>query len=230
MLERRHADTYLELVESLAPDILGKRAAEVTQRLDTDHDNIRAAIDWAVEEGEVEIALRFLVVDWRFWQTRGHLTEARLRADAILAMDGLDSQPPELLSRAFGAAGGITYWQGDIRSTHSFYKRALEEARNAADPLLIAQSLYNFSFAPLDEDKQITRVVHSRRHRVHETRPSSCSSSSATSRASPTCIGRWRWGQSPRTRTSNEASPMLAKRGRSTARSATILGLAGRRT
>ena len=154
VLERRHADTYLELVESLAPDILGKRAAQVTQRLDTDHDNIRAAIDWAVANGEAEIALRFLASTWRFWQTRGHLAEARLRAEAILAMDGLDAQPAELLSRAFGAAGGICYWQGEILSTHGFYERALAEARNAGDPLLIAQSLYNFSFAPLDQDKQ----------------------------------------------------------------------------
>ena len=145
VLERRHADTYLELVESLAPDILGKRAAEVTKRLDTDHDNIRAAIDWAVAQGEVEIALRFLASTWRFWQTRGHLAEARLRADAILAMDALDSQAPELLSRAFAAAGGIAYWQSDIRSTHRFYKRALEAARSTGDTLLIAQSLYNFS-------------------------------------------------------------------------------------
>ncbi len=154
VLERRHADTYLELVESLAPDILGSRAAEITQRLDTDHDNIRAALDWAVAQGEVEIALRFLASTWRFWQTRGHLAEARLRANTILAMDGLNSQPPALLSRAFAAAGGITYWQSDIRPTHRFYERALEAARRSGDALLIAQSLYNFSFAPLDQDEQ----------------------------------------------------------------------------
>ena len=63
VLERRHADTYLELVESLAPEILGKRAAEVTQRLDTDHDNIRAAIDWAVAGGRGRDRASFPRVD-----------------------------------------------------------------------------------------------------------------------------------------------------------------------
>ena len=138
----------------LAPDILGVHAADVTQRLEADHDNIRAAIDWAVKGGETEIFLRFLVAIWRFWQTRGHLTEARLRADAILAMDDVDSQAPSLVSRAFGAAGGIAYWQGDIPSTHRFYRRALEAARMTDDQLLIAQSLYNYSFAPIDQVEQ----------------------------------------------------------------------------
>jgi len=107
-----------------------------------------------VAAGEAQISLRFLVAVWRFWQTRGHLTEARLRADAILALDGLDSQPPDLLSRAFAAAGGISYWQGESSATHLFYKRALEEARRAGDRLLIAQSLYNFGFAPIDAPNQ----------------------------------------------------------------------------
>ncbi len=152
-LERRHAQTYLDLVESLAPDVLSDRAAEVTDRLETDHDNIRAAIDWAVENGEAGIALRFLVAAWRFWQTRGHLTEARLRSDAILAMPEVESQPPELAAQAFGAAGGITYWQGDTSATHHRYKRALELAKQTDDKLLIARSTYNFSFAAIDEPK-----------------------------------------------------------------------------
>ncbi len=157
-LERRHALTYLELVESLSPEIVGMRAAEVTDRLETDHDNIRAAIDWAVENGEAEIALRFLAAIWRFWQVRGHLTEARLRADTIVAMDGIDDQPPDLVSRGFAGAGGVTYWQGDTRATFRYYGRALEAARKTDDKLLIARSTYNFSFAPIDVDRPSREV------------------------------------------------------------------------
>ena len=149
-LERRHAEAYLALVEGAASEITGQNAAQLADRLEIDHDNLRAALDWAVEHGDAEYGLRFLTAIWRFWQTRGHLVEGRRRADSILALDGVADQPPDLVSRAYEAAGGIAYWQGDTSATHSFYGRALEAARRADSKLLIARSLYNSGFAPLD--------------------------------------------------------------------------------
>ncbi len=151
-LARRHAYAYLSLVESLAPELLGRNAREVADRLETDHDNLRTALGWAVERGEVEFALRFAIAAWRFWQTRGHLVEARERVDRILALPGVADQPLELVSRALAAAGGITYWQGDTSATHDYYVRALEAARKTTDRRLIAESLYNLAFAPLDKE------------------------------------------------------------------------------
>ena len=151
-LARRHAHAYLALVESLSSELIGRQAREIADRLETDHDNLRAALDWAVELGEVEFALRFVIAVWRFWQTRGHLVEARQRVDTILALPGVAEQPAELLSRALGAAGGITYWQGDTSATHGYYVRALDAARKTTDKRLIAESLYNLGFAPLDQE------------------------------------------------------------------------------
>lgn len=151
-LERRHAAAYLALIESLEPEITGRKAREVADRLETDHDNLRAAFDWAVAHGEAGYALRFVIAIWRFWQTRGHLDEARRRIDVILEMPGVADQEPDLLSRAYAAAGGITYWQGDTSATHSHYTRALASARETGSQLLIAQSLYNLGFAPIDDE------------------------------------------------------------------------------
>jgi predicted ATPase/class 3 adenylate cyclase len=154
-LARRHAHTYLALVESVASELTGRRARELTDRLETDHDNLRVALDWAVQRGEVDFALRFVIAVWRFWQTRGHLNEARQRVDAILSMPGVDEQPADLLSRALAAAGGITYWQGDTHATHIHYTRALEVARTTGDKRLVAESLYNLGFAPIDSEHPI---------------------------------------------------------------------------
>lgn len=157
-LAQRHARAYLALVESVAGELLGPDGGRHSDRLEIDHDNLRSAIDWAVAHGEANYALRFLVAMWRFWQTRGHLTEARRRAETILAMPAVAEQPAERLFEAYTAAGGITYWEGDARATHAYYARALELARSTSDRRLIAQALYNFGFAPLDQEKPDDRM------------------------------------------------------------------------
>jgi tetratricopeptide (TPR) repeat protein len=117
-------------------------------RLQADADNLRAALDWALELGEVEFAMRFLVAIWRFWQIRGHLHEAAECVARVMEMPGLASQPPELLARAYGAAGGVHYWRAEFDATHRYYKAALEQARLSGDQAILAEALYNFGFAP----------------------------------------------------------------------------------
>jgi len=150
-LARRHAWAYLELAESIAGGLIGSDGRRRADRLERDHDNLRAALDWAVARGEVAYALRFIVAVWRFWQIRGHLDEARRRADEVIAMPGVTDQPDELLSRAYAAAGGITYWQADVPATHRYYGLGLAAARRSADERLAAEALYNFGFAATDE-------------------------------------------------------------------------------
>ena len=152
-LARRHALVYLEFAEREGPGLTGPKSREVTGRFELDHDNIRAALDWAVAHNESEIALRLIVATWRFWQRGGHLIEARRRIDAVMALPGVADQSDELQARAFGAAGGITYWQADPHATFGYYSRALAAAERAGDKKLIAEALYNHGFAPADADK-----------------------------------------------------------------------------
>ncbi|CAN5703874.1 hypothetical protein BH24CHL5_BH24CHL5_05300 [soil metagenome] len=157
-LARRHARAYLGLAEQHSGDLIGRGSREAADRLARDHDNLRAALDWAVREGEVEVALRFIIALWRFWQTRGDLDEARRRIDAVLALPGVADQPDEMLARAYGAAGGVTYWQGDVRATHGHYGRALEAARRTGDKRRIAVALYDYGFAAVDQDRPSNEV------------------------------------------------------------------------
>jgi predicted ATPase/class 3 adenylate cyclase len=82
-LRRRHAVAYLALVEDAAPHLVGPRQRRLLDRLEQDHDNLRVALDWAVERGEAGVALRLLVGIWRFCQIRGYLTEGWERARRI---------------------------------------------------------------------------------------------------------------------------------------------------
>lgn len=152
-LSRRHALVYLELTETLAAEVMGADTRAVTDRLEVDHDNIRVALDWAVANGETQVALRFIVAAWRFWQRRGHLVEARRRIESVMAMPGLEAQADELRADAFGAAGGITYWQADAHATYRYYSQALEAAERSGDKQRIARALYDHGFAAIDADR-----------------------------------------------------------------------------
>ncbi|HUR16373.1 MAG TPA: hypothetical protein VMZ33_03735, partial [Candidatus Limnocylindrales bacterium] len=151
-LARRHAHAYLGLVEGCSDRLLGRESRRLSDRLEQDHDNLRAALDWAVAHQEVDFALRFMASVWRFWQTRGHLDEARRRAEIVIGLPGVPDQPKDLLARAYAAVGGIAYWQADVRATHRYYTLGLEAARASGDERLVGQALYNLSFAPLAQD------------------------------------------------------------------------------
>lgn len=152
-LARRHALVYLEFVESIAPALTGADGRRAIDRVEVDHDNVRAALEWAVAGNETAIALRFIVATWRFWQRRGHLVEARRRVDAVVAMPGVAEQSDSLQSQAFLAAAGITYWQADTHATYQYSERALDAAERSGEKRLIAQALYNHGFAPFDTER-----------------------------------------------------------------------------
>jgi predicted ATPase/class 3 adenylate cyclase len=147
-LRRRHAETYLALVERAAPDMFGPQGKQLLDRLEQDHDNLRLALDWALDRGEAGYALRFVAGIWRFWQMRGHLLEAWERVRRVLALDGLQSEAPDLRARGLTAAGGIAYWREDGSAAHTLYRDALELARATGDRALLAEALTNFGYVP----------------------------------------------------------------------------------
>lgn len=147
-LQRRHAETYLALAETAAPELVAAGGRTWNERLEADHDDLRACLDWITETGQAELGLRIISALWRFWQVRGHLHEGQARAERVLALPNASRQPPELVSRAEGAAGGISYWRSDAPATFRHYSAALLHARRSGDKALVAESLYNQGFAP----------------------------------------------------------------------------------
>jgi DNA-binding CsgD family transcriptional regulator len=65
------------LAEQAEPELKGAEQAMWLERLEMEHDNMRAAIRWAVDSGEAEIGLRIGGALCRFWEVHGHLSEGR---------------------------------------------------------------------------------------------------------------------------------------------------------
>jgi predicted ATPase/class 3 adenylate cyclase len=143
-IRRRHAGAFLDLAETAAPQLAGSSQREWLDRLERDHDNVRAAIDWAVAEPEPEIAARLGFAMWRFWQQRGYLNEARAR---LASMRGQGwSLPPVVEARLLEACGGVAYWQADHDEAREAYQGALAIWRGIGDQREIANALYNVSY------------------------------------------------------------------------------------
>jgi tetratricopeptide (TPR) repeat protein len=142
---RRHAAAYLALAQAAEPHMLSTEQRRWLDLLERDHDNFRAAIAWAVDHDEADVAVGLALALWRFWQFRGHLREATARVDALLTLPAV--QPPTLLRRkALDAAAGLAYWTADLDRSRELYNESLAIARASGDPRAIGEALYNLSF------------------------------------------------------------------------------------
>jgi predicted ATPase/class 3 adenylate cyclase len=147
-LRERHAEAFLALVRTATGDASGTHdRGDWLDRVEDDHDNVRAALDWWIASGNHTGAATLLAAVWRFWQMRNHLSEGRARAATVLDMPGWADAP--LLDRvhALESAGGLAYWAGDMGAANGFYAEAVDTARRAGDEGEIANALYNNFFA-----------------------------------------------------------------------------------
>jgi len=172
-IELRHARAYLALAELAAARLFGSEQKSLLDRLELEQGNLRAALDvcgdrrcadrasctCAPEEhvgddARVDVGLRLAGALWRFWQMRGHLQEGRDRTERVLSLPGADTHGDSYI-RALEAAGGITYWQGDLPATERTYTKRLELARASSDPAKIANAAYDLSFVYLVPNRRI---------------------------------------------------------------------------
>jgi predicted ATPase/class 3 adenylate cyclase len=142
----RHARAFLALAEEAAGELPGSEQRSWLDRLDVEHDNLRAAIEWATDRPEPETAIRLGFALWRFWQKRGYLVEGRRRLERIAAAPW-SSDDAALRARLLEALGGIAWWQADIPAMTAFYEEALELWRSTGNQAEIANALYNASFS-----------------------------------------------------------------------------------
>jgi predicted ATPase/class 3 adenylate cyclase len=99
-LRRRHAAHFLALAEEAEPHLPAYRR-EWLDRLDREHDNLRAALDQLEAAGETELAFRLAGALSRFWLMKGHVVEGRRRLERLLRSD---SRPTLARGKALNGA------------------------------------------------------------------------------------------------------------------------------
>ena len=110
--KRAHAQHFLALAEEAHPELIGPRDVEWADRLEAEHDNLRAALSWALEQGEAELALRLAGASWRFWEARGHYGEGCGWLEAALA--GANGGSAAARAGALEGFGQLVLHAGDV--------------------------------------------------------------------------------------------------------------------
>jgi predicted ATPase/class 3 adenylate cyclase len=123
-IKRVHAEYFLTLAEEADPEHRGPDQLEWLERLEAEHDNMRAALSWASERNEVEVALRLGGALWWFWLVRGYHSEGRRWLEEALAMDRRGS--PEVRAMALAGVGALALEQGDLDRAQEACEEGLE--------------------------------------------------------------------------------------------------------
>ena len=143
---RRHAEFFVAFAQEAEPHLEAEDQAQWLDRCEREHDNIRTALRWAIDSGELTLAESMAAPLWRFWQQRGHLREGRRWLDEILAMPG---EADATRAAALSAAGSVAYWQSDWDAMKRHYADALATYQEIGDRRGEMLARYNSAFIPM---------------------------------------------------------------------------------
>ncbi|WP_309721132.1 tetratricopeptide repeat protein [Armatimonas sp.] len=133
-----HLSHFLALGESAEPLLTGADQMLWLDRLELEHDNLRAALEWS---GDSSSCLRLAGVIYRFWYVRGYFSEGCDRLSRALAeAAGADAS---LRAKALNGVGLLTSSLGDYPAARLLYEQSLAIAREVGDRESTARALGN---------------------------------------------------------------------------------------
>jgi predicted ATPase/class 3 adenylate cyclase len=132
-----HARFFQQLAQEAEPH-LRTESIEWLDRLEPEHDNVRAALDHLEQQGRHHLVLELCAAFWWFWSLRGHVKEGRRRLERALAAD---ERPTPARARALTALADLAADDGDDATTRLRCREALVLHREHGDRWWTAYSL-----------------------------------------------------------------------------------------
>jgi predicted ATPase/DNA-binding CsgD family transcriptional regulator len=150
-VQERHAGYYLALAEEAEPELKGAGQVAWLERLEREHDNLRAAMRWLLGRGELEEAARLGWALWLFWGIRAHFAEGRRWMEQALSARGSAAMPASARAKALYVAGMMANYQGDHRSAEPIVQESLGLFKELEDKLGTAYALSNSGYVALGQ-------------------------------------------------------------------------------
>ncbi len=154
---RAHADYYLSLAEAAEPHLVDIDQKAWLRRLGVEQDNLRAALHWAIEHHEGELAQRMAGALQPFWFARGYWSEGRRWLEESLAMDSGATLDRAVQAKALYGAGVLARFQGDFARARMLCEQSLALYRALADQTGALKALVQLSRITDFQDDQTAK-------------------------------------------------------------------------
>ncbi|HUG16996.1 MAG TPA: LuxR C-terminal-related transcriptional regulator, partial [Thermomicrobiales bacterium] len=138
----RHAAHFLAFAEEAETRLAGPEARVWLDRLEQEHDNLRAALTWFYGRQDAERGLRLAGSLREFWWLRGYLAEGASLARAFLDLPGSATDTPGRV-KALTAAGQLARWRDDYQVAEQLSEEALARAQRVGDQRAVPFLLLN---------------------------------------------------------------------------------------
>jgi predicted ATPase/DNA-binding XRE family transcriptional regulator len=158
----RHAAALVELAATGEAQLGGTDEIDSLDRLELEHDNVRAALRWSIDHGDGASALKLATAMWRFWERRGYHQEARDWLEQALAKS--DGAPSEVRGNALNALAMLHWSTGDAEVAEPLAGQALSVCQTAGDVRGMAWALLNLgmiAYYEADAEHAIARLERS---------------------------------------------------------------------
>jgi predicted ATPase/class 3 adenylate cyclase/Tfp pilus assembly protein PilF len=148
----------IDFAEAAEPELTGPEQVGWLDRIEQEHDNIRAALEWC-EAHDKTLMLRLSGALWRFWSTRGYVGEGLRSLEA--ALTDADVGSPSLLARALNGAANLARELGEYERARQLHQRGLDVCRRQSDIRGTAEALNNLGLVALYQAQHELAHQHS---------------------------------------------------------------------
>ena len=134
---RKHLAYYAEFTAEVAPQLWHANQREWMDRLEEEHDNLRAALEWSLCEdcGEdlLPMGMRIAAAIAYFWLVRGHWSEAWDWMKELLEAPGAAEMKNEVKTQLLYSAGSLVKDLGDVNMAKDLFSQTLKDSRAMKD-------------------------------------------------------------------------------------------------
>lgn len=148
-MDATNAENLLTVAKEASSASRGGDAKEAVARLERDYDDLLAALQWFIDQGRADEALRLANALYRFWITKQRFEEGARWFDRALASTGGDER---LRGQAHVNAGFMPFWMGQDERATELFEQGLEIARRLEDQPMISQALGGLARVALRKD------------------------------------------------------------------------------
>ena len=122
-MDEAAAGSLLELAEEVAPELRGLDRQSALARLEEQYEDLIRALEWFVDEGRADEAIRLARTLAPYLQATRRLEQATTWFERALALAGGDD---ELRGRGYVEAGMLWFWRGDDERVRRLHAQAVE--------------------------------------------------------------------------------------------------------